>query len=49
VELAHWLHQILQAQDSDLHRMVSAEFLGRMVQGRPLARVALAAADGEFA
>src|SRR5271154_2251490 len=22
VELAHWLHQILQAQDSDLHRVV---------------------------
>jgi len=28
---------------------MSAEFLGRMVQGRPLARVALSAADGEFA
>ena len=22
VELVHWLHQILQAQDSDLHRLV---------------------------
>src|ERR1700759_4713904 len=22
VELAHWLHQILQAQDSDLHRII---------------------------
>ena len=24
VELVHWLHQILQLQDSDLHRIVSA-------------------------
>ena len=22
VELAHWIHQILQVQDSDLHRLV---------------------------
>ena len=23
VELVHWLHQILQQQDSDLHRIVA--------------------------
>ena len=36
VELAHWLHQILQDQDSDLHRIVRRFGLGRAALARDL-------------
>ena len=36
VELAHWLHQILQDQDSDLHRIVRRFGIGRAALARDL-------------
>ena len=36
VELAHWLHQILQGQDSDLHRIVRRFGLGRAALARDI-------------
>lgn len=38
VELAHWLHQILQGQDSDLHRIVRRFGVGRAVLARDITK-----------
>lgn len=38
VELAHWLHQILQGHDSDLHRIVRRFGLGRAALARDLTK-----------
>jgi len=38
VELVHWLHQILEGQDSDLHRIVRRFSLGRAALARDLIR-----------